>query len=375
MQISVIQENLAKALNNVIKAIDARPPLPVLANVLLEAEGSHLRIVGSNLQMSISIFIGAKVDRPGRITLPAKTFTDLVGRLAKERVDLRLDELTNTIHVRCGATEGSIKGIAATEYPPVKQSDEQGITMRASVLKEMILHTVFACAREDNRPILTGIYTEVNVDALTMAAADGYRLAVRTARLDDALPQKKMVIPAKTMLEVARLLEDTKDDICITFPNKDRIVTFRLPNNIEISAQLLDGIFPDFTGIIPKARKTQAVAPVQDWLKRCQIAEIFARDDAHSGRVIVKPSAMPGMGGEIIIAGRSAERGHSDNRFEGMIEGDTFDAHFDIRYLIEMFNTIAQDQIVFEANGNDSPAVWKIQGREDAVFVVMPMTR
>lgn len=374
MIISVLQENLAKALNTVIKAIDARPPLPVLANVLLDAEDSRLRIAASNLQMSMTVWIGAKIERPGRITLPAKTFADLVGRLSKERVDLRLDELTNTVHIHCAATEGSIKGLPASEYPPIKQSDEDGFMVRADALKEMILHTAFASAREDNRPILTGVYTEVKDDVLTLAAADGYRLAVRTTRLEESHAPKKMTIPAKTMLEVARLLGDVSGAVCLAFPNKERVVTFRLPN-AEISVQLLDGIFPDFAAIIPKQHKTQAVAPVQDWLKRCQIAEIFARDDAHSGRLMITPSRMPGMGGEIVVAGRSAERGHSDNRFEGMTEGDDFDAHFDIRFLIEMLNTVTEDQIVFEANGNDSPAVFKIQGREDFVHIVMPMTR
>jgi len=198
MQISVLQENLAKAVNSAIKAIESRPPLPVLANILLEADESRLRIAASNLQMSITVWIGAKVDRPGSITLPAKTLADLVGRLSKERVDLVLDDATNTVTVRCGSTISNIKGIASTEYPPIKQSDEPGIVVNAKAIKSMILQTAFAAAKEDNRPILTGVYTQVDKDVLTLAAADGYRLAVRTTRLDEALSKKvEMVIPAR----------------------------------------------------------------------------------------------------------------------------------------------------------------------------------
>jgi len=135
MQISVLQENLHKGITSVIKAIESRPPLPVLANVLLEAdEEGRLRIAASNLQMSIAVCIGAKVDRPGTITLPAKTLADLVGRLSRERVDLSLDNATNTMTLRCDSTVSTIKGIAATEYPPIKQSDNPGFSVPANVL-------------------------------------------------------------------------------------------------------------------------------------------------------------------------------------------------------------------------------------------------
>ncbi len=375
MQISVLQENLAKAVNSAIKAIESRPPLPVLANILLEADESRLRIAASNLQMSITVWIGAKVDRPGSITLPAKTLADLVGRLSKERVDLVLDDATNTVTVRCGSTISNIKGIASTEYPPIKQSDEPGIVVNAKAIKSMILQTAFAAAKEDNRPILTGVYTQVDKDVLTLAAADGYRLAVRTTRLDEALSKKvEMVIPARTLMEVARLLDDDSQPVSISLPNKNNIVTFRLPN-VDVSSQILEGRFPDFAAIIPQRYITQTTLETQDWLKKCQTAEIFARDDAHSGRLIVKPATSPGEPGEMIVAGRSAERGNADNSLNAHVEGEALDVHFDIRYLIEVLNVIDEDQVVFQSNGTDSPGVIRPQGREDFVHVIMPMTR
>lgn len=374
MQISVLQDNLAKAITSVAKAIDSRPSLPVLANVLLEADDSRLRIAASNLQMSITVWIGAKVDQPGTVTLPAKTFTDLVGRLSKERVDLSLDESTSTMTIRCGSTVSTIKGIASTEYPPIKQSDEAGLAVQGKVLRSMIQQTAFACAKEGNRPILTGVYVSVDKDVLTLAAADGYRLAVRTTRLDEAAPRRmEMVIPAKTLLEVARLVDDS-DSVSIALPNKNNIVTFRLPH-IDVSSQILEGRFPDFAAIIPQRHVVRAVMDVQDMLKKCQIAEIFSRDDAHSGRLIVTPPTGPGGTGEVVVAGRSAERGHADNRLDAHVDGDALDAHFDIRFLIEVLNVIDEDSVAFESNGNDSPILIRPQGRDDFAHVIMPMTR
>lgn len=383
MRISVLQESLNKALGTVIKAIDARPPLPVLANVLLEAEDSRLRIAASNLNMSITVWIGAKVDRSGTITLPAKTFSDLVGRLAKERVDLTLDELTNSVHLVCAQTEGNIKGIAATEYPPIKQSDEPGFVVQGGVLKEMIQHTAFAAAKEDNRPILTGVFVQVKGSAelgqsmLTLAAADGYRLAVREAWVEGVHDPRKMVIPARMMMILADLIDDDHQPVSVSFPNDAHIVTFRLPN-MDISCQLVDGLFPDFAPIIPKSHTTRVTAPTQALLKMAQLAEIFARDDAHSGRLIVTPPVgLPGIGteGSIMIAGRSAERGHSDNSLTAQVEGEKVEMHFDLRFIVEMLSQIDEECVTFEANGNDSPGVWQIAGRTDYTHVQMPMTR
>lgn len=374
MLVSVLQENLMKALGSVMKAIESRPPLPVLANVLLEAEDSRLRIAASNLQMSITVWIGAKVDQPGTVTLPAKTFADLVGRLSKERVDLSLDVASSTITVRCGSTVSTIKGIASTEYPPVKQSDAEGFEMPAKTLRSMIAQTVFAAAKKDNRPILTGVYMRGDKDVLTLAGADGYRLSVRTTRLDEAAPRRvEMVVPAKTLLEVARLVEDN-DSVSIALPNKNNIVTFRLPH-IDVSSQILEGRFPDFAAIIPQHHATRAVIDTQDWLKKCQIAEIFSRDDANSVRLNITAPSVAGTPGEVAVSGRSAERGDAGSRLEASVEGNSLEAHFDIRFLIEVLNVIDEDSIVFRSAGPDNPGVICPNGREDFLHVLMPLSR
>ena len=378
MQLSVLQDNLLSALTAVSKAIESRPPLPVLANILLEAtEDNRLRVVASNLQISITVWIGAKVDRPGVITLPARTFTDLISRLSKERVDLTLEEASSTVTVKCGATVSSVKGIAATEYPPVKRSEAAGVIVPAAALKSMILQTAFACAREDNRPILTGVYVRIDGSEMTLAAADGYRLAVRTASLADSSPSAQMVIPARALLEAARLMTDA-DEVCLHLGNEKNIVTLAIGDRVEISSQLLEGRFPDFAAIIPAQHTTRAVLDTQIWLKTCQTAEIFARDDAHSGLLkIVPPQGLPGLGteGEMVVTGRSAERGHADNRLPSVVEGAAVDMHFDIRFLIEVLNVIDEDRVVFECNGMDSPGVMYPVGRRDFQHIIMPMTR
>jgi len=375
MRISVLQENLAKGLSIVSKAVDSRPTLPVLNNILLEAEGSRLKLAATNLQMSITMWIGAKVDAPGSITLPANTFRDLVNNLSPERVDLDLDPQTQTVHVHCGATNSNIKGISAEEFPPITHGEGSDIAVTGATLEEMIQHTAFAAAKEDNRPILTGVYTELEGDNITMAAADGYRLAVRNGKMVRETPESmSLVVPAKTLMEVARIIDENDDEIGISLPWKRDIVTFHL-QNVDISSQILEGRFPDFSAIIPSNYVTATTMYTKDLLTACRRAQIFARDSANSGRLYVAPPKGPNEPGEVQIVGKSAERGDLDGMLDASVEGEALDISFNIEYLIDVLKVIDEERVVFQSNGAENPGVIKPEGRTDFVHVIMPMSR
>jgi DNA polymerase-3 subunit beta len=373
MRVTVLQENLAKGLSIVSRAVENRPTLPVLANVLLATEDTRLRLAATNLQLSIITYIGAQVGQAGTITLPAKTFNELVSNLSPERVDLSLDLATQTVNVRCGAANSNIKGIAASEFPMIPQGGEKAVVVPGSVLKEMINQTVFAAAKEDNRPILTGIYTLFDGNVLTMAAADGYRLAVRTAQLEDNFPKPvEMVIPARTLAEVARIITDDDAEVGITLPTGRDVVMFHMANT-DVISQLLEGRFPDFSAIIPKQYSTSMVVYTDELLRACKRAEIFARDSANSARIHVKPGAA-GEPGEVIVVGRSAERGDNEGMIDASVEGEPLEAAFNIRYLIDVLNVIPDERVVLESNGSAHPGVIRPDGRGDFISVIMPMS-
>lgn len=374
MIVSVLQENLAKSLNIVTKAVDSNPPLPVLANVLLETEDSRLKISATNLELSITMWIGAKVEQSGSITLPARTFSELISSLSRERVDLRLDAATHTVHLRCGVQTSNIRGIDADEYPPINHNDSANLQLDGETLREMILQTAFAAAREQNRPILTGVYLQLDGQTITMAAADGYRLAVRTTEISETFDEKQdMVVPARTMNEIARIVEDDQE-IGIALPAQRNSITVFAPN-IQISSQLLEGRFPDFASIIPRAFVTSTVLYTSDLLVVCQRAEIFARDNANSANLSVKPAQNPGEPAEVLIVGKSAERGDSEGMLDATAEGEPLDISFNIRYLIDVLRVIKEERVVFQSNGPENPGVLKPENRDDFTHVIMPMSK
>ena len=376
MKISVLQENLAKGLNIVGKAVESRPTMPVLGNILLATEDARLKLAAVNMSlgMGITCWIGAKVEQPGSVTLPAKTFADLVSNLSPERVDLSLDSATQTVNLKCGGTKSNIKGIDADEFPPVPEGGEGDVAVEGKVLKEMINQTFFAAATEDNRPILTGVYTRFEGSTMTMAAADGYRLAVRTTKLEQSFAEPvEMVIPGKSLSEVARIISDEDSEVLITLPTERNIVMFHM-KNVDVSSQLLEGKFPDFAAIIPRSYSTSSVMYTSDLLRACQRAEIFARDNAFSGRLYVTPPRGPGEPGEVKIASRSQERGDNEGVLDASIEGEPLDVSFNIKYLIDVLRVIPDERVVMESNGAANPGVIRPENRDDFVHVIMPMS-
>lgn len=377
MRVSVRQENLAKGLSIVSRAVENRPTLPVLANVLLTTEDARLRLAAMDMSlgMSITCWIGAKIDQSGEITLPKNTLADLVNNLSPERVDMTLDQATLTMNVRCGATVSNIRGIDASEFPLIHEGGKPNVFIEGRVLKEMINQTVFAAAKEENRPILTGIYTEFDGNVVTMAAADGYRLAVRTAEVNEHFsPPVSLVIPARALAEVSRIISEEDDEVGISLPGERDIVLFHL-KNATLSSQLLEGKFPDFSAIIPRSYSTNTVVYTSDLLRACKRAEIFARDSAGSAQIMVKPASGPSEPGEVIVAGRSSERGDNTGMVDASVEGEPLDISFNIRYLIDVLNVIPDERVVLQSNGTNSPGVIRPENRDDFIHVIMPMSK
>jgi len=373
MRVSVLQENLAKGLSIVNRAIPSRPSLPILSNVLLATEDERLKLSATNLELGISVWIGAKVSEDGAITVPGKTFLDLVNNLSPERVDLDLTQETQSLGIRCGSNTGNIKGVDASEFPLIPNSDgTDGVAIPADQFKEMVGHVDFAAAREDNRPILTGVLTQFEDDIVRMASADGYRLAVRTTFLETPVntPQE-IVIPARTLTEVAKIVTDEDEHVLISLPEGRNQVMFHL-KNVDIVSSLIEGSFPDYKAIIPKSHATTTQVYTQELLRACKRSEVFAKDSANAAKIYVNPSDT-GLG-RVVVASQSQERGNNEGMVDASVDGESLEISFNIRYLIEVLNAIKEDQVVLETSGSAAPGLVKPVGRDDFIHVIMPMS-
>ncbi len=373
MRVSCLQENLARGLNIVSRAVGTRTTLPVLSNVLLATDNGRLRLAATNLDMGITAWIGASVEEDGAITVPARTLNDLVNTLSPERVDLEVATRTNALHLACGATTASIKGIDAYEFPPIPEpTDEDDVLpIPADIFKEAIGMVAFAAARDDSRPILTGVSISYQDGLLTLAAADGFRLSVREIPLEAEFYETlNLVVPARALSEIARIITEDDEVVELVLPRDRSQVIFHL-ENVEVVSQLIDGTFPDYRQIIPRDVETRTVLYTADLLRAARRADIFAREANHTVRFSVEPQE--GMAGIARVRAQSSETGENEVVLDASIEGDGVEIAFNVRYLIDVLSVIPQDQIEVKTIRADKPGVLQPVGDDSYTHVVMPM--
>jgi len=373
MKLSCLQENLNQGLSTVGRAVATRPTLPITSNVLLVTDHSRLKLVATNLEMAISCWIGAKVEEEGAITVPARLITDFVNSLPNDKVDFELPAKTKTLQLRCARFEARISGVDAKDFPPIPEVGD-GINTNVEIedLRDGINHVVFAAATEESRPVLTGVDARFEDAQLTLAAADGFRLAVYKLPLASAVKQKgEVIIPARTFAELSRLMTDQKEPVQITInPNKSQIL-FRL-KDVELVSQLVQGTFPQYSQLIPQSHTTKATVDVAEFQRATRTASIFARDGSGIVRLIVVPGGELSPG-KMTISARSEEIGDDVGEIDAVVEGTEAKIAFNGKYLSDVLSVLKETQVSLETTNPSSPGIIRPVGNDKYVHVVMPM--
>ncbi len=373
MKVIVLQENLAHGLSIVSRAVSPRTTLPVLANILVATDEGRLRLSATNLELGITCWIGAKIEEEGSTTVPARTFVDLVGTLPAEQVNLSLNATNQTLNIRCGASNTDIKCIDAQEFPPLPVPEMEGaIQINVADFKEMIQQVVFAASVDEARPVLMGVLVTVDKDTITMAAADGFRLSVRKATLSQPVPQPvTVIIPGRALGELARVAADGEEMIAMVLPKGRGQVIFRV-KDVELVSQLIDGTFPDFQQIIPRAYKSRTLLSTQALLKACKQAEIFAREGSNVARLNIKSGAELEPGSVEIFA-QSEETGSNETVVAATIEGIGLLIAFNVKYLREVLEVVKTPNIALETSAPNAPGMIRPVGDDNFMHVIMPM--
>ena len=373
MKFSCLQENLAKGLAIVGRAVATRSTLPVLSNILMATDEGRLKLSATNLEVGISCWIGAKVEEDGATTVQARLLSDFVNSLPPERIDAQLVTRNQTVNLKCSNHEANIKGIDAQEFPIILAlSEDAAIELEPATLREMIGQVSFAAAQDESRPVLTGVLAELSGNSLTMAAADGFRLSVRNIELSRPAPSPaNVIIPARALQELARVSSEESDPIRMTVaPNRSQVF-FRMAN-IDLVSQLVEGAFPDYKQIIPKSRATHTTVDVAQLLQAVKIASFFARDAANVIRVRITPGDQ-GMGGKLTVLANSAELGDNVTEISAAVEGEAIEIAFNAKYLTEVLSVINTPQVSLETSSPSSPGVMRPVGDPNFVHVIMPM--
>jgi len=373
MKLTCLQENLSRGLSIVGRAVATRSTLPITQNILLVAESSRLKLSATNLEIATTSWVGAKVEEEGSITAPARLLTDFISSLPNELIEVTLPPNSHTLELKSGRFQAHINGIDAQDFPSIPEvSDGITTSIEAASLREGIRQVALAATTEESRPVLTGINAELEGNQLKLVATDGFRLAVHKTNLISPVKEPiTVIIPARTLNELNRLLGDHEEAIEITMSQQKSQILFRL-KSAEIVSQLIPGAYPNYSQVIPQSYATRAAVDTEKFLQVVRISSIFARDASGIVRLVITPGSELGKGG-ITISAQAEEIGENISEIDALIDGEEAKIAFNSKYLSDVLAIVPQAQVALEVSTPSSPGVIRPIGVDNYVHVIMPM--
>jgi DNA polymerase-3 subunit beta len=367
MKVQVLQENLQRGLSIVGRAVATRSTLPITANVLLQTDAGRLKLAATDLDISISAWVGARIDEEGATTVPSRLISDFVSSLPPATVTLDIPERGRQVKLECSRNNSTINAMDAEDFPRINAlRDGTVIQLDPKTLKRTIDRVEFAAATDDTRPALTGVHMKSEGNRLTFASADGFRLAVADIHLESAPGDPlEVIVPARAMRELARLIADASEPVQVRINPQRTQIQFAL-TDVELVAQLIQGTFPNYSQLIPADHTTKATVSVEEFKREARIAAIFARD----GSGIIRMHLMPG---KLQVIARADEVGNNEGEIDADVAGDTNKIAFNSRYLQDVLNALTVEKVELEMTTPSAQGVFRPLGDPDYVHVVMPM--
>ena len=377
MKLTCKQQDLAKGLSTVSHAVSTRTTLPILSNILLVAEGDRVRLSATNLEVAITCWVPANIQEEGSTTAPAKLLADFVAALPPTDVKLDLPEGSQALKVSGQRSQATIRGMDPGEFPGIPSSDasEQSVTLDAAELNQMIKEVAFAAATDDARPVFTAVLTRLRNEKLTMAGADSFRLALATADLPGAPTQGDVLIPARALTDLSRILPSEGPATMTVTANRNQAL-FRA-GDIEMVTNLIAGQFPNVEAILPKSHATRVTLPTDQFRQAAKTATLFARDSANIVRLKLEAGESGGLTpGVVTLQATADELGDTTTTIEeAAVDGGGMEIIFNVKYLTDVLGVIDTPQVALELNSPQSPGVIRPVGArgEQYIYIIMPM--
>lgn len=364
MELTVTQENLTRALTAASRIASTKTQLPILSNILLRTDGNRLLVAATNLEIATTQYIGAKIIKPGAITIPARLMSEFISSLPHESVELKVTG--DNLHIKSGKYTSIINGVIADDFPELPTINEKS-SIRYAInnedFKQAVTQTIITTSTDSTRPVLTGVYWHAYRNQLYLASTDGYRLSER--RLVKTTSEVSAIIPTQTLQEVLRTISDNDTEIDILFDETQ--VRFRI-NDAEIISRLIDGNFPDYRQLIPNSSETNITINKDDFVRITKISGLFARES----------------GGSVTLTADSDKKSLSIHSIASQLGENTSEADAEVtssgqvtlnsRYLSEALSVIEGETVEFSFNGKISPCVIRSSDKDTNYFhIIMPL--
>ena len=364
MELSVTQENFARALSAVGRVASTKTQLPILSNILLRTDGNRLLVAATNLEIATTQYIGAKIVKPGAITIPARLISEFVSSLPKGAIELKV--VGENIHITSGKYHSIINGVIADDFPELPTINEESsvsYSINIEEFKQAVSQTIITASSDSTRPVLTGVYWHSHEGWIYLAATDGYRLSER--RLVETKSEVSAIIPTQTLQEVLRTITEGVDTIDVLFDESQ--VRFRI-NEAEVISRLIDGNFPDYRQLIPATSDIVATMNKSEFTRVTKVAGLFARESGGSVTVTVDSDKKT-----VSLHSIASELGENTSELDAKVAGEG-QVTLNSRYLSEALNVVDAVTISFSFSGKLSPCIIKSTTKDTNYYhVIMPL--
>ena len=351
-----------EAVSNVSRAVCAKSPIPALEGILLKAQEGQLQLTGYDLELGIVTTIEAKTEQQGELVLSAKLLLDIIRRIPGETVSIVSDE-KNLATIRGGASEFTIPGILADEYPELPNVEEKSdLVMKQGTLKSMIDQTLFAIATTDSKPVHTGSLFDIKDSCVTLVSVDGYRLALRREAIVSDL-NTKFIVPGKTLSEISKLLREEDEEAYLVVSQKH--IVFRISGYYVVS-RLLEGDFLDYNAAIPKISKTTVKINTRSLTDSVERTSLLISDRLRSPiRLVVTENK--------VQLSCSTAMGKAHDEVDCEVSGEAVSMGFNNKYLLDALKASDCDMVKLEINGALSPMRMIPMEGDSFLFLVLPV--
>ncbi|MCC6002068.1 MAG: DNA polymerase III subunit beta [Pararhodobacter sp.] len=370
MKLSIERATLLKAVAQAQSVVERRNTIPILANVLIEAEGDAVSFRATDLDIEVVDKAVAQVERAGATTVSAVMLHEIVRKLPDGAlVQLADDPHAGRLQVQAGRSSFSLATLPREDFPVMASSEYQvNFAARAADLRRLFEKTRFAISNEETRYYLNGVYLHVadsgDGPLLRCVATDGHRLA----RVDAALPEGArdmpgVIVPRKTVAELRKLLED--DDMQIAVSVSETKLRFATPD-IALTSKVIDGTFPDYTRVIPQGNTKRLEVDAGDFAKAVDRVATVSSERSRAVKLTLEDD-------KLTLAVNAPDTGMAQEELVVAYADERLEIGFNAKYLLEIANQIDRENAVFLFNGAGDPALVREGGDVSAVYVVMPM--
>jgi DNA polymerase-3 subunit beta len=370
MKLTITKEQFSLGLQAVQNVVGTRSTLPVLSNVLLQAEDNRVRLLATDLDVSVSGEVEAKVVRKGAITLPAKLLVGFVREAAVEEIGLEVDE-RNVCTVTSGPSRFKLNGLPAEEFPPIPSFHElKAVTLPQDKLKGLIRRTAFAASTDESRYVLNGLFFSFKDHKVTAVATDGRRLALTEEEVEEEPGTPiEFIVPSKAIAELGRLLQDKGTVELRHTENQAQFTLLPEPGSttggpVVLTTKLVEGTYPNYQQVIPRECRERITLPREDFLHALTRAELMTSDKNCSVKLHFTRN-------QLVITANAPEVGEAREVLSLNYKGTEFQIAFNPVYLSDPLRALEDDEVFFELTDELSPGVLKVNG--PFLYVIMPM--